>query len=83
MLRSIRKLVGRGTLLLGRSASESCPLLRRGTEKDLGLDGSEDIMLVKGLDEGSNNLINGLVIKPNTCIDKEKGHAITFIFFIQ
>lgn len=36
--------------------------------KDFGEDGSEEVMLVKGLGEGSKYRIRGLVISPNTCI---------------
>jgi hypothetical protein len=38
--------------------------------KDLGLEGSEDVMLVKCFDVGSKILTRGFVIKPNTCINK-------------
>ena len=51
-------------------ASESCPLVSSGTMKDLGLEGSEDVILVKCFDVGSKILTRGLVIKPNTCINK-------------
>lgn len=70
MLRSIRKLVGRGTSPDLMLASESCPLESSGTMKDLGLEGSEDVMLVKCFDVGSKILTRGFVIKPNTCMNK-------------
>lgn len=65
--RSIRKLDGRGTWG-ARSTSESCPLERSGTMKDLGLVGSEESILLNCLVEGSKSLTKGLVNKPNTCI---------------
>lgn len=67
----MRKLGGEGTLwLLPRLASESWPPVRSGTVNDLGVAGSEDIILVKCFEDGSISLTMGLVSKPNTCLEK-------------
>ena len=68
MLNSILKLVGRGIFRLLWSASDSCPLPRSGTVNDLGVDGSEESILMRCFGEGSKILINGFVNNPKTCM---------------
>jgi len=78
VLKSILKLVRRGTLWLAWLSSESC-LLSSGTAKDLGLDGSEDNMLAVCFCDGSKILTSGLVINPNTCMDPTV-YCISLVF---
>ena len=66
VLRSMRRLVGRGIVGLPVSASELSLLPRSGNMNDFGLDGSEDTMLLECIAGGIKNLTRGLVIIPNT-----------------
>lgn len=66
VLRSMRRLVGRGMLQPPVLASVSCTLPRSGNVKDFGLEDSEGTVLLECPDKGSNHLTRGLVNIPNT-----------------
>lgn len=66
---SILRLEGR-TTCGPRSISESCPFPKSGTMKDFGVVGSDEIIRVMDLGEGSRSRTRGCVIRPNTIVLK-------------